>query len=121
MPHGLLAGTVSHASYAHAMKEDAALAASHRLLPMAKRFRVLYLVQGRHPGMLGKLYAMLASTHSDVLFCSFATKRPIEGVLHFPGSIIGEGRNLLFLAARQRERWLGWRFHYLVFLDDDVL
>ena len=39
---------------------------------------------------------------------------------YVPGTMIGEGRNALFLALREQERRQGWRYAFAVWLDDDV-
>eukprot|EP00928_Gymnodinium_smaydae_P072987 TRINITY_DN56260_c0_g1_i1.p1 TRINITY_DN56260_c0_g1~~TRINITY_DN56260_c0_g1_i1.p1 ORF type:complete len:722 (+),score=31.28 TRINITY_DN56260_c0_g1_i1:436-2601(+) len=90
----------------------------HLRIPLHDDFKILYLVQGRKVAQLGPLYSHLVRS-ADLLFVSHATPQP--GASYFPGSLIGEGRNWLYLQARARERQQGWRYHYLCFLDDDVV
>ncbi|CAE8725573.1 unnamed protein product [Polarella glacialis] len=93
----------------------------HRKRPLSKKFRVLYLVQGPRPAVLSKFYASLISPRSQLLFLAFAAPQPRQfGALEFPKSLLGDGRNLLYLAARAWERLLGYRYHYLIWLDDDI-
>jgi len=85
-------------------------------------FRILYLVQGSRMKKLPAEYAALKMDGRDMLFTSY--KQPgaeqEADVIYFPKSNIGDGRNMLYLAAREQEQRQGWLYNYVVMMDDDV-
>jgi hypothetical protein len=72
----------------------------------------VYLVQSRGP--LPDVYADIEHEQADRIVLSW--REPVEGGLFAPGTTWTEGRNRLLAEALAR----GTRYHYYIFLDDDV-
>ena len=102
-----------------------------------EEFRILYLVQGMSASLMPAEYSVfLRRPERHLLFLSFHQDaievaaplcpkgnrvcRRLRGrTVHFPGASVGDGRNMLYLLARELEIHQGWLFNYFVFLDDD--
>ncbi|CAE7722829.1 unnamed protein product [Symbiodinium necroappetens] len=69
----------------------------------------------RSPNLLKEL---LLDEYVHIIQLTFKT--PQKGILFVPDSTYAEGRNMLLLEACREELVLGFRFGYLVFVDDDV-
>ena len=97
---------------------------------------MLYLVQGETGQRLPPEYSVFArKPERQLLFLSFSGDaaevalpdcgpnracRLVRGrTIHFPRSALGDGRNMLYLIAREQEILQGWLFNYVVMLDDD--
>ena len=73
-------------------------------LASREEFRVLYMAQGASAKALPREYAVLRRGRRHFLFVSFRDTNGGDGgrAVHFPKSTIGEGRNLMYLLAREQ-------------------
>ena len=110
-------------------------------LARREQWRVLYLAHGQSVGRLPREYGPLAASvdypRRALLFLAFdknetrarscrrgrtsiVCDKQRRTVIHFPNSTVNEGRNMLYLAAREQEVRQGWLYNYIVMLDEDL-
>eukprot|EP01065_Artemidia_motanka_P016627 TRINITY_DN20248_c0_g1_i1.p1 TRINITY_DN20248_c0_g1~~TRINITY_DN20248_c0_g1_i1.p1 ORF type:complete len:481 (+),score=116.76 TRINITY_DN20248_c0_g1_i1:64-1506(+) len=83
----------------------------------AGKLALLWVVQTKSFSRLSGWYHR---SLKPLLVLEWGTKEPSPGMLHLPKSNIGQGRNLLTLAAREQEQRQGWRWDYIIHIDEDV-
>ena len=103
--------------------------AQYEQLAAREEFRVLYAAHGPALSRLPREYSLFAQPHSSrhFIFLSFhrnesvarasikcttlvCERFQVQGTIHFPNSTVNEGRNLLYLAAREQEIRQGWLY-----------